>query len=150
MLPIKSKEFGFFLIFPFKLRNMKIYSMFILLCQPETLFSYCSQLDEQCGTFSSFYHLLQRLIVVELLSLNEQGAIEEQMKDPSWQTELYLGEFNNLQIIGLLSEENVLPLLPRLKDWKSNDHFVERSCHKKTSEVLQVIGLMHLISFIFF
>ncbi|KAM0937236.1 hypothetical protein DsansV1_C25g0186231 [Dioscorea sansibarensis] len=81
---------------------------------------------------------LKRLIVVELLSLNEQGAIEEQMKDPSWQTELYLGEFNNLQIIGLLSEENVLPLLPRLKDWKSNDHFVERSCHKKTSEVLQV------------
>ncbi|XP_039118932.1 uncharacterized protein LOC120255099 isoform X2 [Dioscorea cayenensis subsp. rotundata] len=81
---------------------------------------------------------LKRLIVVELLSLNEQEAIGEQINDPSWQTELYLGEFDNLQMIGLLSGEDFLPLLPRLKNWKSNDYFVERPCHKKTSEVLQV------------
>lgn len=60
-----------------------------------------------------------------------------------------LENFNNLQMIGLLSEENFLPLLPRLKDWKFNDHFGDKSCHNKISEVLQVIWLMHLISLIF-
>ncbi|KAJ0982010.1 hypothetical protein J5N97_010265 [Dioscorea zingiberensis] len=81
---------------------------------------------------------LKRLIVVELLSINEKEVIGEQIDVSSWQTELYLGEFDNLQMIGLLSEESFLPLPSRLKDRNSNDNFIGRSCHQRSSEILQV------------
>ncbi|KAJ0981988.1 hypothetical protein J5N97_010243 [Dioscorea zingiberensis] len=91
------------------------------------------------GGIPVFTHFsISKLIVVELLSINEKEVIGEQIDVSSWQTELYLGEFDNLQMIGLLSEESFLPLPSRLKDRNSNDNFIGRSCHQRSSEILQV------------
>lgn len=59
---------------------------------------------------------VQRLLVVELLSISCKVP---PLNSLHWSDELYPGEFSDLSICNLYSEETCKPVYPRLDDQKS-------------------------------
>ncbi|XP_022988462.1 uncharacterized protein LOC111485701 [Cucurbita maxima] len=76
---------------------------------------------------------LKRQLLMELLSISS-GSSQYSLV---WSEELYSGEFDNLRLCNLLSEETSTPLHPTLKGRESNTHMVSRN-HQPNPEVLQV------------
>ncbi|GKV12043.1 hypothetical protein SLEP1_g23247 [Rubroshorea leprosula] len=60
---------------------------------------------------------LKRLLVVELLSVSCE---DQQVNKVCWSDELYPGEFNDLVICNLYSEDNSEPVHPQLKECKTD------------------------------
>ncbi|XP_008799531.2 uncharacterized protein LOC103714152 isoform X2 [Phoenix dactylifera] len=80
---------------------------------------------------------LKRLLVVELLSIS-WSQNTGQIDGLKWSDELYLGEFDDLRMNGLYSEESCEPLPPRIKNWDSSIPLTRHLDHPPKSEVLQV------------
>ncbi|XP_044484006.1 uncharacterized protein LOC123209958 isoform X2 [Mangifera indica] len=78
--------------------------------------------------------ILKRLLVVELLSI---GSETNQVNELSWSDELYLGEFDDLRLCDLYSNETCEPVSPKLKDWNSDKTAVQCNC-QPSQEILQV------------
>ncbi|XVF11820.1 hypothetical protein REPUB_Repub08aG0060100 [Reevesia pubescens] len=60
---------------------------------------------------------LKRLLVLQLLSISSEVSQANQL---CWSDELYPGEFGDLKVCNLYSEETSEPVHPRLKDRKSD------------------------------
>nr|XP_010919257.1 uncharacterized protein LOC105043418 [Elaeis guineensis] len=80
---------------------------------------------------------LKRLLVVELLSISCSQSTG-QINGLKWSDEVYLGEFDDLRINGLYSEESCEPLRPQIKNWESCIRLTGHLDHPPKSEVLQV------------
>ncbi|XP_010259476.1 PREDICTED: uncharacterized protein LOC104598884 isoform X2 [Nelumbo nucifera] len=78
----------------------------------------------------------KRLLVVELLSVSCE-EVQQQSTGLCWSDELYPGEFNELSISNLYSEETQEPVLPRIKGWESNTQTIQFN-HHPDQEILQV------------
>ncbi|XVE56832.1 hypothetical protein DITRI_Ditri04bG0042300 [Diplodiscus trichospermus] len=85
---------------------------------------------------------LKRLLVLELVSISCEVLQANQF---CWSDELYPGEFGDLKVCNLYSEETSEPVHPRLKDCKSDMPTFQRN-HQPDHEVLQV--LIHYYSYI--
>ncbi|OMO51210.1 hypothetical protein CCACVL1_29933, partial [Corchorus capsularis] len=77
---------------------------------------------------------LKRLLVLELQSI---GCEVSQVNQLSWSDELYPGEFSDLKVCNLYSEETSEPVHPRLKDRKSDESSLQ-SNRQPDHEILQV------------
>lgn len=78
---------------------------------------------------------VQRLLILEFLSIgydNSQGNLL------NWSDELYVGEFDHLSNCNLYCEETCRPVLPRLRDEKSDMAALKFDNHPNP-EVLQVL-----------
>ncbi|XWS47943.1 hypothetical protein CRYUN_Cryun13aG0029400 [Craigia yunnanensis] len=77
---------------------------------------------------------LKRLLVLELLSVSCEVSQANQF---CWSDELYPGEFSDLKVCSLYSEETSDPFHPRLKDFKSDMSTFQ--CNRQPDhEILQV------------
>ncbi|XP_077223173.1 uncharacterized protein LOC143856782 [Tasmannia lanceolata] len=81
---------------------------------------------------------LKRLLVVELLSISCEETPKGQTNRLSWADELYPGEFGDLSISELYSEETCEPLPPRINGWEFDNSMTGQSKHPPDREVLQV------------
>lgn len=80
--------------------------------------------------------LLQRLLLMELLSVGPEVSSQNTLV---WSEELYPGEFDDLRLCNLCSEETSEPLHPTLMGHESNTSLL--SCnHPPNTEVLQVLN----------
>ncbi|XP_021287326.1 uncharacterized protein LOC110418810 [Herrania umbratica] len=77
---------------------------------------------------------LKRFLLLELLSI---GCEVSQVNRLCWSDELYPGEFSDLKVCNLYSEETSEPVHPRLKDCKSDMPAFQSSRHPD-HEILQV------------
>lgn len=82
--------------------------------------------------------LLQRLLVMELLSIYDEKVAEAM--GLHWSDEFYEGEFNDLSIFNLYSKETHEPILPCLRNCNSSTSTVQ-SKQQQDSNVLQVLDL---------
>lgn len=96
-----------------------------------------------CILYSSIpFCFVQRLLVLELLSVSYEVS---QAKKLCWSDELYFGEFGDLEVCNLYSEETSEPVHPRLKNGKSNMPTFQ--CNRQLNhEILQVGPLSLLCS----
>ncbi|KAK4404191.1 hypothetical protein Sango_0787700 [Sesamum angolense] len=78
---------------------------------------------------------LKRLLVMELLSIYDEKVAE--VTGICWSDEFYDGEFDDLSIFNLYSEETREPVLPCLRSCKSSTSAVQ-SKQQQDSNVLQV------------
>ncbi|XP_042446872.1 uncharacterized protein LOC122031794 isoform X2 [Zingiber officinale] len=79
---------------------------------------------------------LKRFLVVEFLSLRCEGA--GRGNKIQWSDELYIGEFDELKISGLCTENNIPPLFPQLRGQLSWSPLDTKEYHLMSSDVLQV------------
>ncbi|XP_042448821.1 uncharacterized protein LOC122033728 isoform X2 [Zingiber officinale] len=79
---------------------------------------------------------LKRFLVVEFLSLRCEG--EGRGNKIKWSDELYIGEFDELKISGLCTENNIPPLFPQLRGQVSWSPLDTKEYHLMSSDVLQV------------
>ncbi|KAG6469156.1 hypothetical protein ZIOFF_073854 [Zingiber officinale] len=79
---------------------------------------------------------LKRFLVVEFLSLRCEG--EGRGNKIKWSDELYIGEFDELKISGLCTENNIPPLFPQLRGQLSWSPLDTKEYHLMSSDVLQV------------
>ncbi|RYQ92357.1 hypothetical protein Ahy_B09g098558 [Arachis hypogaea] len=77
---------------------------------------------------------MKRFLVLEFVSL---GYDTSQVKQLSWSTELYAGEFKHLSDCNLYCEETHGPVLPRSRDGKS-EMFALTFDNQHSSDVLEV------------
>lgn len=86
--------------------------------------------------------LMQRWLLMELFSLGSESS----PKSLVWSEELYSGEFDNLCLCNLWSEETNELLHPSLKGHESNTPIVSSNQHPN-AEVLQVLNsLLSIVS----
>ncbi|GFP87437.1 hypothetical protein PHJA_000887400 [Phtheirospermum japonicum] len=83
--------------------------------------------------------IVKRLLVMELLSIYDEKVSE--ITGLHWSDELYDGEFNELRILNLSSEETREPILPCLRNCKSSTSILQ-SKQQQDSNVLQVSDLL--------
>ncbi|KAF3790531.1 hypothetical protein EJ110_NYTH16265 [Nymphaea thermarum] len=79
---------------------------------------------------------LKRLLLVEFCSISFQAA--NATRDDKWSKEIYDGEFDDLNKIGLFSGESCVPAPPSTDKWKLDKLVVEKSDTDPKREVLQV------------
>ncbi|PRQ16305.1 hypothetical protein RchiOBHm_Chr7g0182771 [Rosa chinensis] len=78
---------------------------------------------------------LKRLLVVDLLSVSCKVPTANSLH---WSEELYPGEFGDLSMCNLLSEETCKPVYPRLNGQKSDKPTIRRNHQQPDHDVLQV------------
>ncbi|XP_031489047.1 uncharacterized protein LOC116256728 [Nymphaea colorata] len=79
---------------------------------------------------------LKRLLLVEFCSISFQAA--NATRDDKWSKEIYEGEFDDLNKIGLFSGESCVPAPPSTDKWKLDKLMAEKSDTDPKREVLQV------------
>lgn len=92
------------------------------------------KLAEECVQMFALELNLKRLLVMELLSIRSEAPQVEKL---CWTDELYPGELDDLSICGLYLKETCEPILPRLRDKKSDMPAVVDNC-KPNQAILQV------------
>lgn len=96
--------------------------------------SYFEKIAEELIQMFKLELSLKRLLVLELLSVSYEVS---QAKKLCWSDELYFGEFGDLEVCNLYSEETSEPVHPRLKNGKSNMPTFQ--CNRQLNhEILQV------------
>ncbi|KAL3637927.1 hypothetical protein CASFOL_018375 [Castilleja foliolosa] len=79
--------------------------------------------------------LVKRLLVMEFLSIYDEKVSE--VTELHWSDELYDGEFNELSILNLYSEETRQPILPCLRNCKSSTSILQPN-KQQDGNVLQI------------